>query len=614
MTAAAAVSPILAYLQDLHRHFSAHREGAVASYIPELARVEPDAFGIAIATVDGQLYEVGDTRLPFSIQSISKAMAYGVALEDAGREKVEATVGVEPTGDAFNSINLEAGTGRPFNPMVNAGAIAIASLVAGADPAARLERMVSALSTYAGRRLAVDDAVFASERATGHRNRAIGHLLRSHGILSGPPEPTLELYFKQCSLRVDVRDLALMAATLANGGVHPVSGEVAVRGEFVEPILSVMTTCGMYDYSGSWVHRIGLPAKSGVGGGIIAVLPGQLGIGVWSPRLDERGNSVRGLKVCEAISRELRLHSLSPPRTAATTVRSRYDLAGVRSKRRRSAADGQLLDAHGSGTQVFELQGDLRFPTLEPVLRDIVDRCAAAAFIVLDFKRVGRVDAAAGRMLAALAAACAARGQQLVLTRVRRGDTLAGFDEALSPAALRAVSFQPQLDLGLEWCEQQTLRAHRPLPAGAASCRLEDHHLCAGATAGDLQHLSGLLQFLAFEPGATILRRGDPADALYFLLRGDVSVVVGLPQGGVQRLATLSTGMGFGEAAITVGGVRSADVRADSVVECATLDVRCFERLQCERPALAGVLLRNLLIHSHRTAARLTREVAALEG
>ena len=607
-------SPIQDYLDRLHQQLMPLQGGRVADYIPELAKADPADFGIAIATVDGRVYETGTTRKAFTIQSISKPLVYGVALEDQGPERVRQVVGVEPSGEAFNSINLEAGTGRPFNPMVNAGAIAIASLVAGSDAAARLERVVSALSTYAGRRLEVDEAVFASERATGHRNRAIGHLLRSHGILPGPPEPTLELYFKQCSLRVDCRDLALMAATLANGGVHPVSGEVAVRAEFVEPILSVMTTCGMYDYSGSWVHRIGLPAKSGVGGGIIAVLPGQLGIGVWSPRLDERGNSVRGVRVCETVSREMRLHSLSPPRTAATTVRARYDLAGVRSKRRRSAADGQRLDAHGGGTQVFELQGDLRFATLEPVLRDIIDRCAAASFIVLDFKRVGLVDAAAGRMLAALAAACAARGQQLVMTRVRRGDLLAGFDEALSPAALRAVSFQPQLDLGLEWCEQQTLRRHRPAPAGAAACTLEDHHLCAGASADDLQCLRGFLQFHGYEPGATIVRRGDPADALYFLLRGDVSVVVDLPQGGVQRLATLSTGMGFGEAAITVGGVRTADVRADSVVECATLDVRSFQQLQRERPTLALVLMRNLLIHSHRTAARLTREVSALEG
>jgi len=185
---------------------------------------------------------------------------------------------------------------------------------------------------YAGRPLDIDAAVFESERSNGHRNRAIGHLLRNAKIFTEDPEAALDLYFRQCSVRVDCRNLALIAATLADGGVNPASGARAVAAEHLGPILSVMTTCGMYESVGEWAYRVGMPAKNGVGGGIIAVLPRQLGIGVFSPPLDARGNSARDVQVCEALSRELGLHFLQPPRAASATVRARYTLASVRSK------------------------------------------------------------------------------------------------------------------------------------------------------------------------------------------------------------------------------------------------------------------------------------------
>jgi glutaminase len=205
-----------------------------------------------------------------------------------------------------------------------------------------------------------------------------------------------------------------MAATLANAGINPASGQRAVRADLIGEILSVMTTCGMYDFSGGWAYHVGLPAKSGVGGGIIAVLPGQLGIGVYSPALDERGNSLRGVKVCETVSSELGLHFLDPPRNTLSTVRARYTLAGVRSKRRRPPAEEALLARHGDSVAVYELQGDLRFATIEPVLREVVGSGQALTHVVLDLKRVASADAAATRMLARLADVCAERGQQLV--------------------------------------------------------------------------------------------------------------------------------------------------------------------------------------------------------
>jgi glutaminase len=607
-------SPIQDYLERLHRELASIDDGQVATYIPELAKVDPRRFGIAVATVDGRVYEVGDTRERFTIQSISKPLVYGVALEDRGVEQVRRTVGVEPSGDAFNSISLEPVTGRPMNPMINAGAIATTSLVAGATRAERLDRVLGAMSAYAGRTLAIDESVFESERATGHRNRAIGHMLRNYDIVTEDPEPALELYFRQCSVLVDCRDLALMAATLANAGTHPVTGATAVRAEFVGPILSVMTTCGVYDFTGEWVYRVGLPAKSGVGGGIIAVLPGQLGIGVYSPALDERGNSVRGVKACEAISRDLGLHFLQPPRVTGSTVRASYTLAELRSKRRRSAAENRLLAEHGSEVRVFELQGDLHFATVEPVLHALVDDTRPLRYAVLDFKRVSDVDQAATRLLAALIGRCAARGQHLVLTRVRRGRLLAALDTELDPRTAGAFSFQPQLDLGLEWCERRLLAAHGGETRAPGITRLAEHRLCEGAAAEDVALLESLVERRSYEPGTLIVRVGEEADAIYFLMRGEVSIVVDLPGGAHKRLSTLSAGMNFGEMALLSGGRRSASARADTPVECCTLDAAAYARIERERPTLAMRLLRNMLLGTIQTAVQLTSEVAALEG
>ncbi len=611
--AGTAASPIQAFVDALHARFAGLADGRVADYIPELAKADPSKFGIAIATVDGRVYEAGDTRAPFTIQSISKPLVYGVALEDCGAERVRACIGVEPSGDAFNSISLEAGTGRPLNPMINAGAIATSSLVPGADRDARLARVVDALSAYAGRPLSTDEAVFESERSTGHRNRAIGHLLRNHGILADDPEPALELYFRQCSVVVDARDLALMAATLANGGVNPATGQRAVAAEHLGAILSVMTTCGMYDFAGEWVARVGMPAKSGVGGGIVAVLPGQLGIGVFSPALDARGNSVRGVRACEAISAELGLHFLQPPRAAGVAVRARYDGAQVRSKRRRTGAEAAWLDRHGASIVVHELQGDLRFATLEPVIRALSEDTPAPAFAVLDFKRVAHADAAAVRLLARLVEAFGRRGAHLVFSRVRRGSPFDALAAEVDAHHVGALVFQPQLDLALEWCERRLIEQHtreRPVQRLAG---LAEHALCAGMPAADVATLDAHLVRERIEAGTRVFCRGDAADALYLLLGGEVSIVVALPDGAVKRLATLGPGMAFGESALFDDGVRSADLRADAQVDCASLDRAAFSRLEREHPAVALRLLHNMLRSAHANTARLTAEVAALE-
>lgn len=308
-----AVSPFRATLRDLHARYGAVADGRVADYIPELATADPAWFGVAVAGAsDGQMFEAGVCDQEFTIQSISKPFVFGLALEDHGREAVSQRVGVEPTGDAFNSIiKLDEGSHRPHNPMVNAGAIATAALIKGVTQVERLNRVLDMFGRYIGRRPKVDVAVFASERQTGHRNRAIGHLLLNFGMLPSHVEEVLDLYFQQCSVLVTARDLAMMAATLANGGVNPVTGVRALQSEYVQDLLSVMYTCGMYDSAGQWAYEVGLPAKSGVSGGVITVVPGRMGVAVFSPPLDSHGNSVRGVAVCRDLSQRFGLHCFS---------------------------------------------------------------------------------------------------------------------------------------------------------------------------------------------------------------------------------------------------------------------------------------------------------------
>jgi glutaminase len=284
-------------------------EGTVATYIPELAKADPNDFGICLATVDGQVYTAGDWQKEFTIQSMCKPFAFQMALEKHGREATLKRVGVEPSGDVFNSIELHPQTTLPYNPMINAGAIAIASLLKQSPVEESVQAFVNRMSQAAGRKLRLDDAVFASETATGHRNRAIAYFMLNFEIIDDEIQEALHQYFAQCSLLVNCHDMAMMAATLANMGNNPLSGERVFDFQFIKYVLTVMFTCGLYNYAGGWAYEVGVPAKSGVSGGIFAVVNRQLGIGVYSPRLDAQGNSVRGILVRKELASHLGLHA-----------------------------------------------------------------------------------------------------------------------------------------------------------------------------------------------------------------------------------------------------------------------------------------------------------------
>ncbi len=297
------------FLSQLIKKYQSLSTGATASYIPELAKADPNGFAIAVVTCDGLVYQAGNIEHNFTLQSASKPFVYGMALEEHGREFMRSRVGVEPSGEAFNSIvELEKNTHRPYNPMINSGAIAVSSFIHDTKNMKRLDRILGLFADYVGHDVTVDENVFLSEKKTAHRNRSIAHLLRHFEIIGDDIEESLDLYFKQCSILVNTTDLAMMAATLANGGVQPKSKKVIVKKEHVPDILSLMFTCGMYDSAGEWAYTVGLPAKSGVSGGLLTVVPGKMGIATYSPLIDGQGHSVRGVHAVRDIVNQYNLN------------------------------------------------------------------------------------------------------------------------------------------------------------------------------------------------------------------------------------------------------------------------------------------------------------------
>ncbi|MGZ3296465.1 MAG: glutaminase A, partial [Xanthobacteraceae bacterium] len=390
--------PLQQFLARCHAQFKEDQSGAVADYIPELQRANPAHFGVALVTIDGYVYEVGDSAVPFTIQSVSKAFVFALALEMVGEERVAAAIGVEPSGEAFNSIRL-TNDNRPFNPMVNAGAIACSGLIHQIDGADAFERIREKLGQFAGRELGVDDAVYVSEVATGNRNRAIAWLLRNYSVLRGDVNAVLDTYFRQCAVLVTARDLAVMAATLANRGINPVTGVQVITPLIVARTLSVMTSSGMYDYAGEWTYRVGMPAKSGVGGGIIAALPSQLGLGTFSPLLDSHGNSARGLRVCEALSARFDLHMLNRSADVRTCIIADYDIFGISSRRSRQPHEQQILDERHSDIRIIELVGALNFAAIDYVTRRLASEPPNAPLLILDLRRVPDITAAGALLL-----------------------------------------------------------------------------------------------------------------------------------------------------------------------------------------------------------------------
>jgi glutaminase len=303
---------------EAYERYRTNADGVVADYIPALAEASPDLFGISVVGARGRSFEIGDVDTLFSIQSVSKPFVFALVCEDVGYDSARHYLGVNSTGMPFNSLMaIELNAARTMNPLVNAGAIATTSLVSGTTAEDKFQRIREGLSGFAGRELGVNEDVYASESASNMRNQGIAHLLHSYGKVYFDPDAATDVYTRQCSLEVTVHDLAVMGATLANGGVNPQSGQRVVAPGVCRRVLAVMATAGLYELSGDWLYEIGVPGKSGVSGGIVTVSPGKGGMATFSPPLDSAGNSVRGQLVTKYLSERIGLNLFaSEPREA----------------------------------------------------------------------------------------------------------------------------------------------------------------------------------------------------------------------------------------------------------------------------------------------------------
>ncbi len=583
--------PISGYLADLHARVAPNHSGSVATYIPELAKVNPDQLGIALVTVDGRAYAVGHTTQAFTIQSVSKVFTYGMLLQSANLERVMAIVGIEPSGDAFNSISLDPQSGRPVNPMINAGAIAVSSQLTTGGALAAEQRILQAFGQYAGRPLSIDQSVYQSEKTTGHRNRAIAHLLLNNSITTGDPELGLDLYFKQCSILVDCLDLARMAATLANDGVNPVTREAVIDAPNVSRMLSVMASCGMYDFSGQWIYEIGIPAKSGVGGGIMLVMPGYFGLAVFSPRLDAKGNSVRGIEVCKALSEELGLNVLQRSRSAlGAVIRDNYTLANFSSRRARKPEIAAQLAAVAENARVIELTGALNFYAAELLSQTALSLPPGLQYLIFDFRHVSSFERAAAKLLASLIDELEGANILVFFTDTARLEEFGAIGED-GRALLdeRAASTLANLDKAIELVEDWLLQAMGIDTDLQQAVGLSGVALCADLSAADQRYLTRYLTACRFNQGEYLTRAGEQGEHLHLLLDGRVSLLQPLEGGSQERVETVDPSGMIGPASLVGHEPQPFNVFAESDV--ATLRVDCAALLADRSPDAQRIAL-----------------------
>lgn len=572
-------SPVTEYLRRVVADLREVEGGAVNTSIPELANADPSTVGIAVATVDGALYQAGDTKQEFSIQSISKAFTYAQALTDRGVEGVFEKIDVEPSGDAFNEISLQPDTGRPSNPMINAGAIASTSLVRNTSHGSRMERILRLYSRCAGRQLRINKTVQAQERRAGDRNRALGWLLTSRGIIEGDPTRALEDYFSQCAVMLNCVDLARMGATLAAGGRNPVTGERVLEPPVVSDVLSVMSTCGMYDDAGRWALRVGLPAKSGVSGGVVAVLPGQLAVAVFSPPLDRHGNSVRGVAACERLTKDLDLHFARTERNGHSTVRAEYTLAEAPSLVRRNEAATEVLEEHGEDARIIELQGDLRFAGAETAVRTVREAARQSRYVLVDIRQVDDMARFVIPMLGRAAEQVENTGHHVVLI-AEKGNEHAGHLEHPMPVFTTRAE-------ALTWAEDRILEEFgggECTPDKVASTRSE---LLSTMDEEDVRRIRAHTEPVSWDAGATVLRAGQKFNGVFMVTSGRVEVSRRSPQGDRVELEIIGPGMSFGEIAMGTGLRHLVSFTALSDVTAQRLSPEAIAQIEEEDPRLA---------------------------
>ena len=584
--------PLDIFLKNIYSNVLLNKSGKTADYIPELSRVNPNQFGIALASSDGYIHEIGDSLQEFTIQSISKAFAYSLALELVGEKEVNKIIGVEPSGEAFNSIRLQ-NDNRPFNPMINAGAIACTALICSVEKSKAFKKIQKIMSDFAGRNLSLDEKVFQSENATGDRNRAIAWLLKNNKIIKTNVEQSLVTYFKQCSLLVSARDLATMGATLACNGINPVTKKRVISVENALKTMSIMVSSGMYDYSGEWVYRVGFPAKSGVGGGIIAALPSQFGLGTFSPPLDRQGNSVRGIEVCKRISSYYNLHILEIEGNIKDSIVASYNLQNIRSSTERKEKNIKILEKFGAKAHVYELAGSINFMAVDYIVRRLQE-LDKKEFIILSMRKVSQLSSGADKLLDAFIQTLNSLSTKIIFSDIEfNSQTWNKIFGSLGNMEDNKTRLFENNNEAIRWVEDFLIQKYSTDEKVNINENLKEQFLFKALSNSDLDFLKERMIEKKFKKNVKIISKGDEADGIYFLLSGKVDIAINLQ----KSLTTLNAGTCFGEfALIEPKSKRYANVITLTECTCFYLPLKILDSIQQSRKKIIETLLKNLAL------------------
>lgn len=643
------ISPLHRYLSEMLENLRPMSSGTVNPVTEVATSPDVDKVGLTITTVNGHQYSAGDTDHKFAIQSIAKIFAYGLALDDLGPTEVGKKVDVEPSGDPFNEISLQENSGRPDNPMINAGAIATVGLIkgkGGTDRITRISRHMELAAEGSPNELEINRTVYHAENMAGHRNRALAWLLRSFEIIDSDPEPVVQDYFLECSMDITTENLSMMAATLANKGVNPVTGKEIFSEETTRQVLAVMMTCGMYDAAGNWMIDIGLPAKSGVDGGIMVVVPGQLGIGVYSAPLDSHGNSVRGAAAIRRVTRDLGLHYADAAPLGGSTLRAHYSLADASLGVVRSTELSRITSQFGDHCQILEVSGDLGFAETETMARTIVEMDNEVSMVVIDFQGVDDFGRAAVLMLASLTSSWRENGKDIIF--IDWGETLV--ESLLDYTSVRDDLYLPDprekakaasaghIDLpgdadavdeeisgefrlfdnrsaALEWVELrlaqryarqilQTDDAPREPDTAPVFEFLDDH---------DVDVLAGYMELRSYTADTVIRRVGQPFGGIYFVRSGRVELASEGRGDARYRHVYLSPGTTFGEFALSYTGRQLTTIRAVDDVEVLVLSAQKIASIEKSNPQLAVRLWTAIAREAYTVLEQSSREAGARE-
>lgn len=643
------ISPLHRYLSDLLENIRPMTAGTVNPVTATATQPDISKLAITLTTVNGFQYSSGDSDHRFAIQSIAKVFAYGLALDDLGSAELAKRIDVEPSGDPFNEISLQSGTGRPANPMINAGAIATVGQIKGRGGVDRLSRITGIMDLAAEGspgELEINRTVYHAENLNGHRNRALAWLLRSFEILDSDPEPVVQDYFLECSTDVTTENLSMMAATLANKGVNPVTGREVFSEETTRQVLGVMMTCGMYDAAGNWMIDVGLPAKSGVDGGIMVVVPGQLGIGVYSAPLDEHGNSVRGAAAIRRVTRDLGLHYADASPLGGSTLRAHYSLADASLGVVRSTELSRITSQFGDRCQILEVSGDLGFAETETMARTIVELDDDVSMVIIDFQGVDDFGRAAILMLASLTASWRNAGKDIIfidwtetlvehlLDYIEVRDDLElpdPRDKAKAASAghidLPWESDEPEEEIqgefrlfdnrsaALEWAELRLAHryARQILQTDDAPREPETAPVFDFLEDRDVNVLADYMELRSYTAGTVIRRVGQPFGGIYFIRSGRVELAAEGRDDTRYRHVYLSPGSTFGEFALSYTGRQLTTIRAIDDAEILVLSAQKIAEIEKSDPQLAIRLWTAIAREAYTVLEQSSREAGARE-